>query len=316
MSDPATDILNRLPLGVVMADPSGKPLLMNRAAESLVALCGGRLPVPPVLNAEAYCVLWSGRRIELSASPIEENVLFTLKDVTESMRREALEKQRERSASMGEAAAGIAHEIRNPLGTIELFASLLKKGLKKEKDLRRIDQILSSVKAVNNEVSRLILSSRSRESFPISLSLHDILREIMLYSEQVIDCETIYISLRTAETDPVVEGDLDMIRQIFLSLIHIALQSLPVDGRLEMETVHIPVPPSIEVHFRAAGREFLERVSGTEAGAGMGLAIIHHIMTMHRGSVRIEQDPGRNTSFILSFPLSAGKAISPLDKKS
>jgi signal transduction histidine kinase len=216
---------------------------------------------------------------------------------------------------MGEAAASIAHEIRNPLGSIELFACLLKKGLKKEKDIRRIDQIISSVKAVNNEVSRLILLSQAWESLPGLVNIHDILREIMLYSEQVIDRETIYLSLRTVDMEPLVEGNLDMIRQIFLSLILIALQSLPLSGRLDILTIHIPTPPSVEIHFRAAGREFLGRVSGTEASAGMGLAITHHIMTMHHGSVRIEQDSEGNTSFILSFPLRTEKVINPFDEK-
>jgi nitrogen-specific signal transduction histidine kinase len=315
MTNPTIDILDRLPFGIVMADGNGNPLLVNRTAQSLLALCEGRIPVPPELTSQEYRVDWSGRTIEISASPLENNVLFTLKDVTKSSRMEVLEKRREKYAAMGEAAASIAHEIRNPLGSIELFACLLKKGLKKEKDIRRIDQIISSVKAVNNEVSRLILFSQAWESLPGLVNIHDILREIMLYSEQVIDRETIYLSLRTADMEPLVEGNLDMIRQIFLSLILIALQSLPLSGRLDILTIHIPTPPSVEIHFRAAGREFLGRVSGTEASAGMGLAITHHIMTMHHGSVRIEQDSEGNTSFILSFPLRTEKVINPFDER-
>jgi signal transduction histidine kinase len=115
--------------------------------------------------------------------------------------------------------------------------------------------------------------------------------------------------------EPLIEGNPDMLRQIFLSLILIALQSLPLSSRLDIETTHIQKPPLIEIHFRAAGREFLDRVSGTNENAGMGLAIIHHIMSMHHGSVRIEQSNSEHTAFILSFPLTADINIDPFEGK-
>jgi len=313
MTDPAIDILDRLPLGVVMADGNGNPLLVNREGQSLLSLCGGRIPAPPDPISQEYRVDWNGRMIEITISPAGNNSLFTLKDVTKSTRMASLEKRREKYAAMGELAANIAHEIRNPLGSIELFASLLKRGTKKEKDYRRIDQIISSVKTVNSKISQLILSSHTWESTADEVNIHDILKEIMLYSEQVIDRGMIYLSMRTTDMEPLIEGNPDMIRQIFRSLILVALQSLPLSGRLDIETIYIPAKLSIEVHFRAAGRDFLERVSGAEESAGMGLAIIHHIMNMHRGSVRIEQNAEENTSFILSFPLRTEKAINPFE---
>jgi signal transduction histidine kinase len=315
MTDQTIEILDQLPLGIVVADDKGNPLLVNRAGEPLLALCGGCVPALTDLISHEYRVDRNGRTIEITVSPVQNNVLFLLKDVTDSSPAEASENQREKYIDMGELAATIAQDIRNPLGSIELFASLLKKGIKKEKDLRRIDSIISSVKTVNSRISRLILLNQACESFADPVRIHDILKDIMLYSEQVIDRETIYLSIRTVDMDPVIEGNPDMIRQIFLSLLLAALQSLPLSGRLDIETIHIPAPPSVEVHFRAAGREFLQRVSGTETNAGMGLAIIHHIMTMHRGSVRIEQDSKENTAFILSFPLRAENVIAPVKMK-
>jgi nitrogen-specific signal transduction histidine kinase len=307
MTVQSIDILDHLPLGIVMTDGNGNPLLVNRAAKSILTICGGRVPTLPELKPGEYRLDQNGRTIEITVSPIENNALFTLKDVTKSSRLEALEKHREQYAVMGELAAHIAHEIRNPLGSIELFASLLKRGLKKDKDIRRTDQIIASVKTVNTKISSLILSSQTWESPVDDVNIHDILKDIMLYSEQVIDQGMIYLSFRTADLEPFVEGNTNMIRQIFLSLILVALQSPPLSGCLDIETIHIPAPPTIEVHFRAAGRDFLERVTGTEAGAGMGLAITHHIMNMHRGSVRIEKHGQDHTSFILSFPLATGK---------
>jgi len=304
MMDQAIDILNRLSLGILLSDVDGKALPVNRAGESLLAACGGGLPAPPGETSREYRVERNGRTIEITASPFENKVLFTLKDVTDLIRAKELEKRREKYAVMGELTAGIAHEIRNPLGSIELFASLLKRELKKGKNLRRVDHILSSVKTLDRKLSRLILFSQGCERPPDEVNIHDILKEILHYSEQVIDQEMIYLSVKTADMAPFIVAHPDMIRQIFSGLILIALQSLPLSSRLEVETVHVPEPPSIEVHFRAEGRDFLERVSGTDVSAGMGLAIIHHIMNMHRGAVRIEQSGAGRTAVILSFPLA------------
>lgn len=315
MTDQTIDILDHLSLGIVLADVDGNAVLVNKAGKSLLASCGGSVPAPPGTKLHEYRVDQNGRTIEITVSPVESNTLFTLKDVTKSIRMEALEKYREKYAAMGELAANIAHEIRNPLGSIELFASLLKRGLKKEKDIRRVDQIISSVKTVNGKISRLVLFSQTCEFPPDYVNIHDILKEILYYSEQVIDRDMIYLSIQTADMAPFIEANPDMLRQIFATLILIALQSLPGSSRLDIETVHIPEPPCIEVHFRAAGRDFLARVSGTDANAGMGLAIIHHIMNIHRGSVRIEQSGRDKTAFILSFPLAKDKDINPFEGK-
>jgi len=309
MTDQTSDILDHLSLGIVLADADGNRLLVNKAGESLLAACGGCVPAPHGTNSHEYRVDRNGRTIEITVSPVENNALFTLKDVTSNIRMEELEKRREKYAAMGELAANIAHEIRNPLGSIELFASLLKRGLKKEKDIRRVEQIISSVKAVNSKISRLLLFSQTCEFPPDYVNIHHILKEILHYSEQVIDRDMICLSIQTADMAPLIEGNSEMLRQIFLSLILIALQSLPDSGRLEIQTIHVPEPPCIEVHFRAAGRDFLARVSGTDANAGIGLAIIHHIMNMHLGSVRIEQSDEEKTAFILSFPLVKEKDI-------
>ncbi|MFH1081220.1 MAG: histidine kinase dimerization/phospho-acceptor domain-containing protein [Pseudomonadota bacterium] len=315
MTDQAIDILNHLSLGIVLADVDGNAVLVNKAGKSMLAACGGSVPAPPETRLHEYRVDQNGRTIEITVSPVENNALFTLKDVTKSIRMEALEKRREKYAAMGELSADIAHEIRNPLGSIELIASLLKRELKKKKDIRRVDQIISSVKAVNSKISRLVLFSQTCEFPPDYVNIHDILEEILHYSEQVIDRDMIYLSIRTADMTPFIEGNPDMLRQIFLSLILIALQSLPGSSRLDIETVYIQETSFIEVHFRAAGRDFLARVSGTDANAGMGLAIIHHIMNIHRGSVRIEQSSRENTAFILSFPLIKDKDINPFEGK-
>lgn len=283
--------------------------MANPVGESLLPSCKESIPSALAEKLTEYRVEKDGTTIEVTVSSGNGSAIFTLRDVTKSSRRMELAKRREAYAAMGELAADIAHEIRNPLGSIELFASLLKRGLKRDTDIRRIDQIISAVKVVNSKISRLLLSSQIWESSRDDVNIHDILKDILLYSEQVIDRNTIYLSLRLADMEPMIDGNPDMLRQIFLGLILIALQSLPEASRLEIKTVYIPERSSIEVQFHTASQDFLDRVCGKDASAGMGLAIMHHIMNLHNGSVRIEQFTEETTAFVLAFPLVAGNDV-------
>lgn len=303
MTTPSIDILAHLPLGIMIADARGRAIWINESGKALLEACGGVIQFAPETGKAEYRLEKNGQIIEVGVFSSDGNTIYYLKDVTKSAHAEAMAKPEGKYPDIKGMAADIAHEIRNPLGSIELYASLLKRGMKKEKDIRRIDQIICAVKAVNARISNLLLAGKAWEASLVDLNVHDILKDILLHSEEAMERDMIFLSLKMADARPVIEGDRDMLRQIFLSLILTALQSLPESSRLEIETLHIPEPPLIEVHFRAAGGDFLERISGTETNAGIGLAIIHHIMSMHRATVRITQNTRDCTSLVLSFPL-------------
>ncbi len=325
-------IIECLPLGVIVTDRKGTIQIVNRYAKSLLAedlhhidsLLGGEgLALETLLQARAantrtWRVNRSGMTFELIGAVIAGKddavigTVFTLRDISEIEKRRALEKRKERYAVIGELSAEIAHEIRNPLGSIELFASLLKKELTRGKDVSRINQIIAAVKSVEHKITELILTGQSSQVPSTAVNVHDILKDIMLFSERIIDHESVYLSIQYADVQPIIECNADLIKQVFLNLIIKALQTIPEPGRLDILTRYQPESQSIEIHFidnsprpgqDAAARIFDSSVRPREKNTGLDLAIVHNIVNMYQGSIRIELVEGTGTAFIISFPL-------------
>jgi signal transduction histidine kinase len=230
-------------------------------------------------------------------------------------------KRTEKFAAMGEMAANIAHEIRNPLGSIQLFASLLLKNSPQKKDRERVVQIISSVKNVDNKISNLLMFTRKQSPKMKKIDLHDILSEVLDFSRQIMEQGDIAVSVKYADARACIDGDAEMIKQIFLNIILNAQQAMPDGGMLRIESIILSgsiVPseaPVIEISFQDTGpgipEENLSRIfdpffSTKEGGSGLGLAIVHNIISQHHGSVSVENSPQRGAIVNISLPLLIG----------
>ena len=183
----------------------------------------------------------NGRTLEIFCSPFKSpdgatiGNVFVLRDITRIEKLEDMAKRTEKFAAMGEMAANIAHEIRNPLGSIELFASLLLKNLREKKDQERVVQIISSVKNVDNKISNLLMFTRKQSPKMKKIDLHRILTEVLDFSEQIMEQGGIDISVEYAGDQACIEGDADMIKQVFLNIILNAQQAMPDGGMLKIK---------------------------------------------------------------------------------
>lgn len=336
-----SQILDSMPVGVVVTDMKGNIKILNRYAISIMKLhdmpindqnissllenqslkmnpAGSGFEAERFVETKGYKIKKDGRILEIASSPLcAENdqtsgVVFTVKDITETERNRELMKKQERHAAIGELSAYIAHEIRNPLGGIALFASLLKKELKRKKDIHRVNQIIAAAKNVEDRISSLILSSESCQIPVNHVNIHEILRDILLFSEQIIDRETAFISARYADIEPVIECNPDIMKQVFLNLIMNALQAMPDGGCLDIRTNYLPECHIIEIHFidhclttskNPRFNIFSSPSQTNENPSGLGLAIVHNIVNMHKGSMRMEYVEEGKTAFILSFPV-------------
>jgi signal transduction histidine kinase len=218
-------------------------------------------------------------------------------------------KRTEKLAAMGEMAANIAHEIRNPLGSIELFASLARKETTDRKNQERLMQIISSVKSMDNRISNLLLFARRPNPAMRSLRLHRILDDVLHFTRQVTERDGIVLRERFSARDPLVRGDAEMLKQVFLNIILNALQSMPEGGRLTIATAQRETA-TVEISFSDTGagipEENLRRIfdplfSTRERGAGLGLAIVHNLVDLHGGAIEVESGAG-GTVFTVSLP--------------
>ncbi|MCL2669968.1 MAG: hypothetical protein FWE89_04720 [Syntrophaceae bacterium] len=240
--------------------------------------------------------------------------------ITPAEQKRQEEKRGDRYAVMAELSADIAHEFRNPLGSIKLLASLLKKELKRKKDLHRLDQILAAVGNMENKISSLIQFSKIYRIPSRLVNVHDTLREILSFPGSQAGTDLPFISSRFADCEPLVECNPEMLKQVLLTLTLNILQALPDTSRLDIETRRSADQQQIEVHFIGKDMESQNTIrsqvhnpfSWTEGNQwGLGLAIIHNIINLYRGSLRLEYLQSVGVSFVLAFPLTTREERSP-----
>jgi signal transduction histidine kinase len=220
----------------------------------------------------------------------------------------------------GKLAAEIAHEIRNPLGSIKLFASLLVRDLAEERDRERAAQIVTAAKNLEEAVAALLRAANVAEHPCREIDVHGILRDILLDSQEMADERGLFLSARYASGSPCITGEMEMMRQVFLNLICHFLQAIGEGGCLLIETRMIGGEDrrtsgisSVEVRFSESGVEagecrgspFLDAFfPAKERDLGLGFAIVNSIVQRYGGSVHVQIGEGGRAAFSIVLPLS------------
>ena len=337
------NILESLTTGVVVTDIAGWITTLNKWAETFFNISQDQVTGKHIRvlfgdltnldkNALSYAdhftaagkkVNLKDRIIEIFASPMRSEQgetigeVFILRDVTRIEKLEEMAKRTEKLMAMGEMAANIAHEIRNPLGSIELFASLLMKDMKDKTHQGRLSHIITSVKNMDNKISNLLLFTTQKHPMMRKVNLHRIVKEVLRFSDPIIKQEDISLSVKYSSVEPCVRGDAEMLKQVFLNILLNAIQAMTDGGRLGIETVvsHLPLEDgvrSVEVRISDTGngitRDNLKKIfdpffSTRERGSGLGLAIVHNIVHAHGGSIDVESREEEGTVFSITLPL-------------
>jgi two-component system sensor histidine kinase HydH len=250
-------------------------------------------------------------------------------------------KERDRLAALGEMAAGLAHEIRNPLGAIKGAAQYLNPPGHPgdEGDFLRI--IVEEVNRLNGVVTEFLDYARPLKSSLAPADVNDILsRTLRLLESQGLPAG-VSVALRLDDQLPPALGDAEQLKQVFINLALNALQAMPNGGALNITTSVLTassgwrfaaVGPSgrpseagtVEIRFRDTGEgiseEALERIfipfyTTKEKGTGLGLAICQRIVKAHNGTLTVESRAGEGTEFVVRLPATgptgAGDAVSP-----
>lgn len=218
----------------------------------------------------------------------------------------------QRLQAMGEMAVQLAHEIRNPLGSIELFASLLGNELRGQADLKRwADQIVTGVKFLNTIVTNMLTFTKvSRPAFS-SFDLGGMVEDTLAFLDPV--CEQRRILARHVHDGPAVtiDADADMLRQMLINLLMNGLQAMPEQGAITVRTFRRdPDCVGIEVEDTGVGipEENLARIfdpffTTNEKGTGLGLSLVHQIVRKHGGTIAASSRFGQGARFSIALPL-------------
>lgn len=234
---------------------------------------------------------------------------------------EALERQaarNERIAAMGELAQRIAHQLRNPLGSIQLYASILESDLRGHPSAALIERVAAAVQSCDLVVRNLLAFADDVDPVMAPLSLHAVLREAVSVAAQLVAPRGVDVELAEEAGQDRVEADGDLLRQAVLNLILNAAQAMGEGGTVRVATAerHLPGDEgrwvSLSVSDTGCGiapadlERIFDPLFSTRRGAsGLGLAIVQRVAEAHGGLVEVESQVGRGSVFRLSLPLAA-----------
>ena len=244
--------------------------------------------------------------------------VLTLQDITIMKKMEEEANRTSHLASMGKMAAKIAHEIRNPLGSIELFSSILKKDLgNSNESIELVDNILSGVKSINNIIANLLLFVKPQQKPTFQLiDIHAHLDESLFFSSHLVkDNEWIKVTKKYCKQPIHIQGDSELLKQMSLNLLLNSIQAMQNGGELVISTRKVGfkgLGKCVEINFCDNGIGILSEnknkifdpfFTTKSRGTGLGLTIVHNIIKLHRGTINLSSLEKRGTVCTVLFPL-------------
>jgi signal transduction histidine kinase len=218
----------------------------------------------------------------------------------------------DRLATIGQLAAGVAHELNEPLGSILGFAQLMQKGPDlpqgAAKDLERI--IKASLHA-REVIHKLLVFSRQKPPVKVRVNMNRVVEEGLYFLESRCARAGITLCPVLAPDLPEIPADASQLHQVVVNLVVNSIQAMPDGGTLTIETQTGAEWVTLSVQDTGAGMtdEVREKVfspffttKDVDQGTGLGLAVVHGIVTSHGGSVRVESAPGKGARFEIRLP--------------
>ena len=355
-------VIDSLLSGLVSTDAEGRVLTFNRAASAITGIpaneaIGGDVAVPlqlPPHFRTRLVTLGSGRslRIDLVYHTRDQRVidlgisattmafpdgragyLFTFQDVTAMRRLERDSRLQQRLAAVGEMAAGIAHEIRNPLASMSGSIQVLREELPlTEEQAQLMDIVLRESERLNHTIGSFLAYARPQRFAISRLDLRQILGDAALLLRNGADVRADHVVEVDVPDTPVwYEADENQIRQIVWNLATNGLRAMAGGGRLSLSVRYehdTAEPGDVVLTVRDEGcgipADELDTIfqpfhSSFEKGTGLGLAIVHRIVTDYSGRIDVSSTVGRGTAFRVHLPirdrLTVDQVPQPADRK-
>jgi len=339
-------ILQSIASGLVTTDLDGRITYCNRAAERITqvqaqAVVGVafkevfRLPAGPDPWRDPQTLAAAPLRLEgliagrgddhllgMTFSPLHDDrdgvagVICAFQDLTRIRQMEQQVRRSDRLAAIGELAAGMAHEIRNPLASLSGSITMLREELQLEGVGRELMEI------VTGEISRLdalitdfLGFASPREPLVCRTDLATLARETATLLRQAHQDSWRVEVIEKADPPVVAEVDPDLIRQVFWNLSRNAIEAMPGGGVLEIIVAAVDDTASVAFADNGGGipaaampKIFTPFFSTKEGGTGLGLAIVFKIVEAHLGRVDVASSPGRGTTVRVVFPVRQPEA--------
>ncbi|HVF67915.1 MAG TPA: ATP-binding protein [Pyrinomonadaceae bacterium] len=287
----------------------------------------GRFRMPAVGDGKEHA-------FDVYSSPLEiegeQGQLLTLVDVTEAAEAEQVLRRQEALAAVGQAAAQVAHEIKNPLGSIRLGVAMLRDMTRDRESITTIDLVERGIEHLSKLTLDVTQFSRRRALTLSEVDLSDLMSDSLdLVAEKLQEKRT-PVERRLPEEPLRGHWDEDQLRQVFVNLLANAVDASPSESpvtvtagpadvsagaRRNGERGNTVAGARVRIEDRGEGMDEQTRArifepffTKKKKGTGLGLAIARQIVEQHGGQIRVESEPGRGTSFTIELPLNPDPA--------
>jgi len=349
ISNYLNNILESINSGVLAVDRDGKITLFNRAAEEILGyrasevlgkdylgILGQDLKIPktPIhtlktkkvhLNEEKEVSTKSKRKIPLGFSTslltdADGNLLGAVETFFDLSHIKRLEEEISRVktlAALGEMAATVAHEVRNPLGGISGFADILEKDLAPDDPRQRwVRKIIEGVEILNRLVINLLNYTKEVKLSPCKVNFTKFLEDTLNFfqMDNLSKRKDISVVRSFQEKDLRCQIDPEQFRQVVLNLLRNSVQAMPDGGKIEVsafssfsdthqgEMILKVTDPGVGMDKRTIKKLYTPFFTTKEGGTGLGLATVKKIVQAHRGELKIKSELGKGTEVLVKFP--------------
>ncbi|MEK6284904.1 MAG: ATP-binding protein [Acidobacteriota bacterium] len=343
-------IIESMRSGLVTTDLLGHIITFNRAAEEITGHRASEVRGKAILTIfgdierqieaglesirtrtrlprfDIGCKTADGREIHLgfSVAPLVDEAensrgyVLTFQDLTEVMDLEREVRRQERLAALGKMAAGLAHEIRNPLASMRGSVQVLASELSFSQDQSQLMQIvLRESDRLNRIVSDFLTYARPPKIERAVIELASLLSETIALLRNSPELRPDHLILeKYPDVSVLYQGDANQMRQIFWNLARNAIQAMPQGGEL---SVMLEAGPSRDVTIafidtgQGMSREQRERLfepfNSSSGGTGLGMAIVYQLVRDHNGNIVVESESGKGTQIAIRLP--AGSRVAP-----
>jgi two-component system sensor histidine kinase PilS (NtrC family) len=338
------NVINSLLSGLVTTDADGRILTFNRAASVILGIPSGQairrdsidvLQLPEetrtalaglgdarTLRIDTQHRTGDGRSIDLglTVSPLtfpdgRAGFLYTFQDVTDVRRLERNARLQQRLAAVGEMAAGIAHEIRNPLASMSGSIQVLRHELTlNDEQAQLMDIVLRESERLNETIKSFLAYARPQRFALTRLDVRSVVQDAALLLRNSSEVQAHHTIGVEVPPDPVwCEADENQIRQVIWNLATNGLKAMAQGGRLLLtastaEDGSGATLLTVEDQGRGIPPEALDAIfqpfhSSFDKGTGLGLAIVHRIVTDHNGTVNVSSRVGAGTVVTVRLPM-------------
>ena len=335
-------IFNTLQEGIVVVDSQGKILYLNHAVTGLIGIDPAKalgtsiatylkeLDWPTILaegrvvNRDLEVFYPQPRYLNFYLVPLEEDdsslmgfaIIFHDLTTRRKQAREAIESERLNAVTL--LAAGVAHELGNPLNSLNIHLQLLERDLRQRRGEDDDDDLLESIRVARGEVARLdtiinqfLGAVRPAHATRAMVSINTVVGESLAFLEPEIKDRDVIVQEELAPGLPLIPANVDQLKQAFYNLIKNAVQALTHGGILRVTTSRTDTHLQVSFEDNGSGISVEDMAHITEpyftrkkGGTGLGLFIVQRILHEHGGHLELLSEPGRGTTARILLPLA------------